>query len=407
MRIRYGHLRKRGTVWYIIYREDGRHKWVSTGCTRKDAAETFRAELMKIVNARDKESELRHQADILANERNANKSRSVSLEDVWKLFEESTFRREICPRTLNAYRTMWDEFVSWIRKNHPKTTNIYQITDTLSEDYFRDVTHRVGNSTYNIKVRILSYIFKTIGKRIRLENHFERIPSKRHSAESRRELTADELKMLLDTTTGWVHNLILLGIYTGLRLGDCCNLKWSEVKGNVIVLQPQKTIRTHKTIHVPIHPQLQTMLDALPHKSDYVIPEAAHQYARKSISLTLRQHFAQIAGHSRTPNKDETIKRNVIIVSFHSLRHTFVSICKNAGVPDAVVMSIVGHGNSSMTRHYTHIGDDSARAAIAKIPTVGTDLAQPAELSREEIIRLLEQMTPDTWQEIRQQIIGA
>lgn len=406
MRIRYGHLKKRGTKWYIIYREDGRQKWISTGCTRRDDAEKFRTEQMRIVNARDKESELRHQADLLANERNNHKTMAIQIESVWKLFSESTFRRETAAATLSIYERMWEKFAEWLQTTNPKIQNVYQITDTIVEDYFRHLSQSVGNSTYNVHARILTYIFRTLGKRTKLENHFERIPRKRHTAESRRELTADELKLILDTTDGWIHRLIMIGIYTGLRLGDCCNLRWSEIKGNLIVLKPRKTRQTNKTIHVPIHPELLKMLDALPRKTEYVHPAAAEEYRTRYIQLHLQKIFSKIEGHNRTPNRDETVKRKITLVSFHSLRHTFVSICKNAGVPDAVVMSIVGHGNSAMTRHYTHIGDESARAAIAKIPTIGQEQTAKRELTAFEIMQLVQEMTPDTWQEIRRTIIG-
>jgi integrase len=36
-------------------------------------------------------------------------------------------------------------------------------------------------------------------------------------------------------------------------------------------------------------------------------------------------------------------------LSFHSLRHTAVSLLKEAGIPDAVVMELVGHESAAMS----------------------------------------------------------
>jgi len=51
-------------------------------------------------------------------------------------------------------------------------------------------------------------------------------------------------------------------------------------------------------------------------------------------------------------------------LSFHSLRHTAISLLKYAGVPDAVVTALVGHESSAMSHRYTHVGKEAlARAA--------------------------------------------
>jgi hypothetical protein len=75
-----------------------------------------------------------------------------------------------------------------------------------------------------------------------------------------------------------------------------------------------------------------------------------------------------------------TGKRAVVEVGFHSLRHTFVSLCRQSGAPLAVVEAIVGHASPAMTRHYTHIGEAAARASVAALPSVLGDDAAPVAL---------------------------
>jgi len=53
---------------------------------------------------------------------------------------------------------------------------------------------------------------------------------------------------------------------------------------------------------------------------------------------------------------------------FHSLRHTAVSLLKDAGIPDAVVMAIVGHSSAAMSHRYTHVGKESLAKAAASLP---------------------------------------
>jgi integrase len=54
--------------------------------------------------------------------------------------------------------------------------------------------------------------------------------------------------------------------------------------------------------------------------------------------------------------------------SFHSLRHTAVSLLKDAGIPDAVVMALVGHESTAISYRYTHVGKESLAKAAAALP---------------------------------------
>ena len=55
-------------------------------------------------------------------------------------------------------------------------------------------------------------------------------------------------------------------------------------------------------------------------------------------------------------------------VSFHSLRHTAVSLLKDAGIPEAVVIEMVGHDSEQMSAHYTHVGREALEKAAAALP---------------------------------------
>ncbi len=77
------------------------------------------------------------------------------------------------------------------------------------------------------------------------------------------------------------------------------------------------------------------------------------------------------------------------VVGFHSLRHSFVSFCANAGVPMAVVQSLVGHGSPAMTRHYTHISPEAAANAIQALP-IGGDVGYEGPTRIEKALELLQ-----------------
>src|SRR5208282_5989770 len=94
------------------------------------------------------------------------------------------------------------------------------------------------------------------------------------------------------------RTLLALGIYSGLRLGDCATLRWGEVDlpRTMIRRIPNKTARRNpKPVLVPIHPILRDMLTATPpeQRHEYVLPKMAALYLRRADMVTdlVQKHF--------------------------------------------------------------------------------------------------------------------
>ena len=277
-------------------------------------------------------------------------------------------------------------------------------------------------TSYNNRVCVLREIFHILAKKAGLEEDpWEGVRLRPDDSHSRRELTMDELQRLLKAAKKegqeW-YKLFLIGIYTGLRLGDCCRLNWSQISiaQGVIQVVPQKTRRHHQRIvTIPIHQTLgQALLDQVKVKgegeqrnlsfcsagqpeqksnhhcststssfdlsspSPYsftsftgpVLPTISDLYttARCRVSDHLSRIFK--AAKIKTSVRIEGRKHKTPEATFHSLRHTFVSFAANAGVPLHIVQSIVGHESTAMTRHYYHENIDALKSTVAAIPTL-------------------------------------
>jgi integrase len=57
-------------------------------------------------------------------------------------------------------------------------------------------------------------------------------------------------------------------------------------------------------------------------------------------------------------------------VRFHACRHTFITDMAELGIPRAVTQDMVGHMSEAVTRHYEHIRDKVARAAVEKLEQI-------------------------------------
>jgi integrase len=45
-------------------------------------------------------------------------------------------------------------------------------------------------------------------------------------------------------------------------------------------------------------------------------------------------------------------------------------LLKEAGIPESVVMELVGHDSEQMSAHYTHTGEEALRKAAAALPAI-------------------------------------
>jgi integrase-like protein len=57
-------------------------------------------------------------------------------------------------------------------------------------------------------------------------------------------------------------------------------------------------------------------------------------------------------------------------LSFHSLRHTAVTLLKDAGIPQAVVQELIGHDSEQMSALYTHVGQEALEKTTAALPQI-------------------------------------
>ena len=306
--------------------------------------------------------------------------RRLPLADVWLEYVKSPNRNELAQSTLKAKRCVWMHFARWMERNHLEVDDLAGVTSEAIGEYLACLRVDLCASTYNARVCVLREIFQVLALKAGLEDDpWEGVRLRPEDSHSRRELTTDELRRLLEAAAKvgqeW-HSLFLIGIYTGLRLGDCCRLDWSSVNiaQGVIQLIPQKTRRHHQRIvTIPIHSALAGAI--IPRQQSGtlfgpVLPTISGLYTcmRWQVSQQLSRIFK--AAGVVTSVKLEGRRTRAPEATFHSLRHSFVSFAANAGVPLHIVASIVGHESTAMTRHYYHENINALKNAVAAIPTL-------------------------------------
>jgi integrase len=206
-------------------------------------------------------------------------------------------------------------------------------------------------------------------------------------SQERKPFTHDEVAALVDAapTEEW-RGLVLVAAFTGLRLGDASKLSWEAVdlSAKTITLIPSKTKRKKRQVCIPIQPDLLAYLMAVTIHSDEPSAPVFPVLSRARIGSRggLSETFAEImgtAGVSRgkpsrviEEGQDQGVGKITYERGFHSLRHTFTSWLRNAGVSEEDRMALTGHSTRDSHAIYSHADEKAGRDAIAKLPSLNS-----------------------------------
>ena len=428
-----GSLVLRGSRYYCFWRvpgPDGKPKAICKALrddngapiTRRPEAEKAKARLMGIVKRENEVESLRSiqhaiddkQAEI--DRLNDEKNPPMSLARVWPVFASPTSgRKSVEKSSLRAYEAIWSQFQTWLESAHPGVKTMLDVKREVAKGYLDSMVARgVSNKTTNIHLSVLRYIFKVLSDEAKLTENvwlkFSQLPVMR---EGRRELTVDELTLVCSKATGEMKTLFCIGLYTGLRLGDCATLKWGEVdlKRGLIRRIPNKIRRkkgANGMVQISIHPVLHDALSAIPASKTegYVLSETSALYLSERCSRLanhIQAHFEACGiTTKRDIDKGAQRARRSVEVGFHSLRHTFVSMCAMNNVPLSVVQSLVGHASPLMTGAYSHSNRLAEHQAVNALPAINGDTTQPARRTPAVMLReIIEGMTTRNLSEMK------
>jgi integrase len=199
---------------------------------------------------------------------------------------------------------------------------------------------------------------------------------KQRGESKRRAFTLPELRRVLDAAKGsdW-YGATLTSLYTGARLSDTARLTWRAVdlQQDTLAFVAKKT---GKRVLVPLAKPLSEFLSGLP-SSDAPDAPLFPSLVKLSVShlsdgfreVLVSAGMAEPRSHEAT-GKGRNAARPVAELSFHSLRHSFVSILKSTGANEAVAMALAGHETKAVSANYTHLDTTTLRGAMDKLPDV-------------------------------------
>ena len=163
---------------------------------------------------------------------------------------------------------------------------------------------------------------------------------------------------------------MLLALYTGLRIGELCALKWEDFSENTIhvsktmqrlkntsgqtevMILPPKTSSSDRVIPIPM--ALLTVIDKYRRDSGYVLIQPNGRYVEPRL---MQNKFADCAEGCGLKN-----------AHFHTLRHTFATRCIESGMDAKTLSEILGHSDVRTTLNkYVHSSFELKKQGVDKL----------------------------------------
>lgn len=173
-----------------------------------------------------------------------------------------------------------------------------------------------------------------------------------------------------------INTGIIISLFTGIRIGELCALKWEDVSIENMTITINKTLQRVQTPNgptktaititkpksdcsirqIPIPVVLMDFLTPPANGSLYVLTNS-EKYVEPR---TLQNHFKSIIS-----------KCQIADANFHALRHTFATRCIEVGFDIKSLSEILGHANINITLdRYVHPSMDLKKKNMDKLSSL-------------------------------------
>ncbi len=271
--------------------------------------------------------------------------------------------------TLRAYKnTLWhlENFEEWRGKSVRLAELNKEFGESLKEYFnYQDIAH--NTKTRLMRILITGYHF-ALEKEWMEESDFPKARINEIQTDAI-ALSQDEvdtiyhLNLAGDPALDEARDLLITGIWTLMRFSDYSKLEDYNIKGNII---KSNTTKTDAQVHLPIHWQLQKIIDKhggkLPRLSSLTVFNRQVKEVAQKAGITQKEEVRVYKGGKKTK---EIVSRHTL-VSSHTARRTGATLLYLDGVPKKQIMMLTGHKKEDTFDKYIRIGSYANAKILAE-----------------------------------------
>ena len=373
--------KERSPYWYCCFtRPDGTRTKVSTKQTNRNDAMAVCLEWEQAVTKAGHGALTETQAQKVVSdivERVSGQPLVFHTVTEWMRFWLKGKQQTRASSTYERYHQIVEQFIEFL--GNRASLGVAHITPSDIMDYRGSLEGKgLSPKTCNLTVKIIGAALNAAKRQgLITYNPVEALDPLPHEAITKKPFTHEQVGDLLQKAPGDWRGAILAGYYTGQRLRDVANIRWSaiDLTQKQISLMPQKTKRSKKWVIIPLHPRLEEEFLEMAGQDDpdaFLFPSLAGKPTggAHGLSMAFSRIMAAAGIDARMKKPPVEGRRAVSQFSYHSLRHSFNSTMANNGVPTEVRQLLTGHSSEEMNKVYTHHEWKVLRTAVEDLPKV-------------------------------------
>lgn len=268
-------------------------------------------------------------------------------------------------------------------------TNILINQYLFDTEYGRELSANTKRSIIVMVNQILNYAHEYLDyPALKLSNKFKQGQNRRIEIINRSEqaLLFRYLCQNMDISKAG----IILCISTGLRLGEICALKWTDIDMEQMIIHISRTVQRIASSET----NGKTTLMITSPKSIFSIREIPISKEIKILLCKMKQMQAgpYVLGGNK-PLEPRTYQNrfkkylreiNIREYNFHTIRHTFATNCIDNGMDVKSLSEILGHSDVKITLDkYVHPTMDTKRRHIAALTSAYVQFCEPLQAAQD------------------------
>ena len=305
-----------------------------------------------------------------------------SLSDFLAYYLSSVLSLRVKPSTYVNYVSIKSKWID----EYFKKSSITHINKAMMQEFVAYLVNNRLSAGYiqNIFQLLYSAMKQAAEDGYIQSNPCEKVPLPKTEKRRVSVLTRAEQKQIEQISIGKSEGLpIVLSLYTGLRVGELCALKWADLDLDNHVLEVKNTMirikntnradsNSPKTILMIQSAKTETSVRIIPLPDFIVSMLYEHKVNSKSTFV-----FSHKQGKHLEPRilqyRFRTLQKaaGAQVRNFHILRHTFATRCLENRVDVNTLSELLGHASAKMTLdYYGHSIIDHKRMAMNNLSSV-------------------------------------
>ncbi|PXA04016.1 hypothetical protein DDZ13_08195 [Coraliomargarita sinensis] len=348
-----------------------------------------------------------------------NEFKPVDLKDLFKIAKNFPRTKPWSPKYAEQIENRCQLFLEFLNKRHVNISYAHEVTRNMVEGFlafYLTKTNCSAKTLDDVRVGLQGLWTVLEKKELQNGNPFRGIPKKYHITTTKEIFTPKQIEQILHEAEKdpELYQITVTSISTGMRLGDCCTLKWASVNMKKRIIFVPAVGKTQKPVAIPFFGQLEEVLKNAEEArvdEEYVFPLVRRLYARESqyFSKSFSQLLLRI-GFTDDENPETSIRltgesggsRRRPVRSFHGLKTTWMTMALRGGVSLEDIKKICGNVDTQVIlKHYFQSDAERIRSELkTAMPEALSGVASTGSepVSTIHLLNLLDQMSADNWE---------